>query len=235
MAILAFPPLEQADENGLLAFGGDLEVSSLRLAYSQGIFPWPIGKRYPLAWFSPDPRGILEQKHLHISRSLKKVLKKLPWQITFNRQFSAVILNCAETPNRTPMEGQQGTWITPQIIDAYIDFFHAGHAFSVEVWLHGELVGGLYGVRVGLAVCGESMFHNHTNASKIALLGLMHHLKSHDIEWLDTQMVTSVVATMGGSEVTRDNFIQRLNLVKDLNGDNLFNEKVEYLGVDLLG
>lgn len=235
MAILAFPPLEQADENGLLAFGGDLEASSLRLAYSQGIFPWPIGKRYPLAWFSPDPRGILQQSDLHLSRSLKKILKKLPWRITFNRQFSEVILNCAETPNRTPLEGQHGTWITPQIIDAYIDFFHAGHAFSVEVWLHEELVGGLYGVRVGKAVCGESMFHNHDNASKVALVALMHHLNSHDIDFLDTQMVTSVVASMGGIEIPRVEFISRLAATRDLIGDDIFNDKVEYYGSDLLG
>lgn len=234
MAIIAFPPLEQADENGLLAFGGDLEVSSLRLAYSQGIFPWPIGKRYPLAWFSPDPRGILEQKSLHLSRSLKKILKKFPWRVTFNQQFSEVILNCAETPNRTALDGQHGTWITPQIIDAYINFFQAGYAFSVEVWLQEELVGGLYGVRIGKAVCGESMFHNHDNASKVALVALMHHLKNHDIEFLDTQMVTSVVASMGGREIPRDQFIQRLNLVKDLNADQIFNGKVEYLANDFL-
>lgn len=234
LGIIAFPPVDLADENGLLAFGGDLEVDSLYLAYSQGIFPWPISKRYPLAWFAPDPRGILFQSDLHLPRSLKKALKKDQFKVTFNRNFAEVILNCAQAKNRKQQEPQQGTWITPQIIDSYIKFHQADFAFSVEVWLDDEIVGGLYGVRIGKAICGESMFHTYTNASKVALLTLMLHLKKHSIQWLDTQMVTSVVASLGGKEISRDNYMQHLEQSKQLNGDNIFNNKIEYSSADLL-
>lgn len=214
MAILAFPPIESADENGLLALGGDLDVESLLMAYGQGIFPWPINERYPLAWFSPDPRGILEVNNLHISRSLKKSIKKRNWTVTFNQDFKHIIQQCSDTTHRSKKEAQ-GTWITKDIIDAYIKFHQAGYAYSVEVRIEGEIVGGLYGVQMGNAFSGESMFHVETDASKIAIITLMHLLKINGIDWLDTQMVTSVIGDLGGVEIPREEFIKNLNQHKN--------------------
>lgn len=210
MAILSFPSVDSADENGLLALGGDLEVDSLVMAYQQGIFPWPINDRYPLAWFSPDPRGIVEFRDLHVPRTLKKSIKRQPWKVTFNQDFKKIITNCAKTKNRNKKEAQ-GTWITKDIINAYTDFHEAGFAYSVEVWLDDKIVGGLYGVQIGNLISGESMFHDVTDASKIALISLMHVLKENKVHWLDTQMVTSVVHDLGGSEIPRSQFIHKLN------------------------
>lgn len=234
MAILSFPSIEQADENGLLAFGGDLEVASLSLAYRSGIFPWPINKRYPLAWFSPDPRGILELKNLHLPRSLKKSMRQLPWKITFNRCFNQVIQKCADIKNRGTQQEEQGTWITQEIIQGYCDFHLAGHAFSVEVWLEEKLVGGLYGVRTGRALSGESMFHTQNDASKIALYSLMKFLQRNNIHWLDTQMVTSVVSNLGGQEIARKKFIKMLDQTKNLDGDQLFDSSLIYSAIDFV-
>tara|TARA_R110000868_G_scaffold204946_3_gene453198 strand:+ start:63512 stop:64222 length:711 start_codon:yes stop_codon:yes gene_type:complete len=234
LAILAFPPIEEADENGLLAFGGDLEVSSLVLAYSQGIFPWPISDRYPLAWFSPDPRGVVEFSNLHLPRSLKKSLRQNEWIITFNKNFDQVINECSKLTHRKGESSSQGTWITDDIIRSYTQFHQSGYAYSVEVWLEDELVGGLYGTRLGRCFSGESMFHKQTNASKIALASLMYFLKSHDINWLDTQMVTSVVENLGGSEIPRDEFIHKLNALKNLNGDDIFEKDKSYHALDLI-
>ncbi len=210
MAILSFPSVDSADENGLLALGGDLEIDSLVMAYQQGIFPWPINDRYPLAWFSPDPRGIVEFRDLHLPRTLKKSIKRQPWKVTFNQDFKKIITNCAKTKNRNKKEAQ-GTWITKDIINAYTDFHEAGFAYSVEVWLEDKIVGGLYGVQIGNLISGESMFHDITDASKIALVSLMHVLKENKVHWLDTQMVTSVVHDLGGSEIPRSQFIHKLN------------------------
>ncbi len=235
LAILSFPPVETADENGLLALGGDLEVESLLMAYQQGIFPWPINKRYPLAWFSPDPRGIVDYKDMHLSRSLKKSIKRFPWKVTFNHSFEKIIRNCAETKNRSQKEAQ-GTWITEEIIRAYNDFHNAGYAYSVEVWLDDKIVGGLYGVQIGNSVSGESMFHDIDDASKIALVSLMQVLYQNKIRWLDTQMVTSVVRDLGGSEITRSQFLHKLNhalyssKTLDLNSYQLLDVKDLVLG-----
>jgi leucyl/phenylalanyl-tRNA--protein transferase len=203
-----FPSLNQADENGLLAVGGDLSIETLMDAYTHGIFPWPINEDYPLAWFSPDPRGILEYKNLHIPRSLLKVLKKGDYKITFNQEFDVVIHNCAMVKNRT---GQQGTWITEDIINGYNQMFKKGLAYSVECWMQEKLAGGLYGVCLGNYVSGESMFYTEPNASKIALVTLMEHLNNVGITWLDTQMVTPIVKTLGGREIPRDQYIKKLN------------------------
>jgi leucyl/phenylalanyl-tRNA--protein transferase len=206
MAILEFPPVELADENGLVGIGGDLEIESLLLAYSSGIFPWPISKEYPLAWFSPDPRGVLYYKKLHISKSLKKFLNNHTYQIRYNTQFESVIRNCAEVKRAH----EQSTWITEDIISAYIDFHKLGHAYSVEVFHHDKLVGGLYGVKIKNYVCGESMFHFEDNSSKLALVSLMEKLHSQSIHWLDTQMITPVVDHLGGEYIPREKFLKKL-------------------------
>lgn len=208
MAITNFPPIETADEHGLLALGGDLELETLVLAYSKGIFPWPISEDYPLAWFSPDPRGILTFGNLHLSTSLKKFLKKNPYEIRFNTNFKAVIENCANAKRAL----DQGTWITQEIIDAYVELHNEGLAYSSEAYLDGELVGGVYGVCMNRFYSGESMFHLAPNASKVALVSLLYKLHQQGIEWLDTQMVTPVVASLGGVEIPRETFLKMLDV-----------------------
>lgn len=206
MAIASFPPVHEADEHGLLALGGDLEVDSLLLAYTQGIFPWPISKEYPLAWFSPDPRGILAFKNLHLSKSFRKFLKKNPFEIRFNTNFEAVIMNCAKVKR----SDDQGTWITEDIINAYIELHKEGYAYSCEVYEDDVLVGGVYGVCINRFYSGESMFHLKDNASKVALVSLLYKLEQQDIHWIDTQMVTPVVESLGGVAVPRDKYLKML-------------------------
>lgn len=206
MAIADFPPVESADEHGLLALGGDLEVESLLLAYSRGIFPWPISKEYPLAWFSPDPRGILAFEKLHLSKSLRKFLKKNPYEIRFNTNFEAVILNCA----RVKRADNQGTWITDDIINSYIELHKNGFAYSIETYLENTLVGGVYGVCINRFYSGESMFHTADNASKVALVALLYQLNQKGIGWIDTQMVTPVVEQLGGVEIPRETYLLML-------------------------
>lgn len=208
MAIVEFPPIESADEHGLVAIGGDLEIDSLLLAYSQGIFPWPISEEYPLAWFSPDPRGILAFDKLHLSKSLRKFLKKNPYEIRFNTNFEAVIMNCA----RVKRNDQSSTWITQEIINSYIELHRQGYAYSIETYRDDILVGGVYGVCINRFYSGESMFHTEDNASKVALVSLLYLLKQRDIGWIDTQMVTPVVETLGGLEIPRETFIKMLNV-----------------------
>lgn len=208
MAITNFPPIDTADEHGLLALGGDLELETLVLAYSKGIFPWPISEDYPLAWFSPDPRGILMFGNLHLSTSLKKFLKKNPYEIRFNTNFKSVIENCANAKRAL----DQGTWITQEIIDAYVELHSEGLAYSSEAYLDGELVGGVYGVCMNRFYSGESMFHLAPNASKVALVSLLYKLHQQGIEWLDTQMVTPVVASLGGVEIPRETFLKMLDV-----------------------
>ncbi len=221
MAIVDFPSVDTADESGLIAVGGDLEVSSLKLAYSRGIFPWPISREFPLAWFSPNPRGVLDYKDLVISSSLKKTIKRNQFEIKFNTLFMDVIEACACVKNR---KNETDTWITPEIIQGYVNFHNAGHAYSVEVFNKetGALAGGLYGVLVGGHVSGESMFYRESNASKIALYALMERLSQFGILFLDTQMVTPVVEGFGGKEISRDDFLKRIEEEKKINFFELF-------------
>lgn len=207
---IVFPPIEEATEDGLVAVGGDLETDTLVTAYRQGIFPWPVSVELPLAWFSPDPRGILFLDELHLPRSFEKFLKKCPYNVTFNTHMREVIQECA----RIARKNQPGTWITPDIIKGYEKLFNEGLAYSVEVWRDEELVGGLYGVCMGEFVSGESMFMKENNASKYALYSLLQLLQSKGIKFLDTQMVTPVVEAFGGKYIERDEF---LSLIKTIN------------------
>lgn len=206
MRRILFPPVETATEDGLVAVGGDLEVDTLIEAYRQGIFPWPVSLDFPLAWFSPDPRGILEVEELHIPKSFAKFLKKNTLRVTFNQAFGEVIRQCA----RASRKNQPSTWITPDIIHGYEKLFLEELAYSVEVWDEDKLVAGLYGVCMGDFVSGESMFTKATGASKLALYGLILKLKESGITWLDTQMVTSVVESFGGKYISRPEFLARL-------------------------
>ena len=207
MRKIVFPSVDTATEDGLVAIGGDLELDTLVTAYHQGIFPWPISLDFPLAWFSPDPRGILMIDQLHLSKSFSKFLKKNPYQVTFNQAFDQVINQCA----RTYRKNQPSTWITPNIIQGYEKLFEHDLAYSVEVWENKELVAGLYGVCMGDFISGESMFTKEDNASKYALYSLLLKLKEKNIEWLDTQMVTPVVEGFGGKYISRPEFLQMLS------------------------
>ncbi len=213
MAIVDFPPVSSADESGLLAIGGDLEIESLLLAYSEGIFPWPVSKELPLTWFSPNPRGVIFCDKLRISRTMQKFLNKNPYEIKFNNNFEAVITECAKIPRKD----QASTWITQEVLDAYKNMFQNKFAYSVEAYLDDSLVGGVYGICIGELFSGESMFHKEDNASKICLIQLVSLLHQKGIKILDTQMVTPVVKSMGGIEIPRDEFlkiIKKCNLNK---------------------
>jgi len=203
---LIFPNPRQANADGLVAVGGNLQIETLVQAYRQGIFPWPHDN-YPLLWFCPDPRGVLDFKDLHIPRSLERWSRQHPnWRYTHNQAFLRVIQNCA----RQPRPGQDGTWINPQIVEAYQKLFQAGFAHSWECWEQDELIGGIYGVDVDGHFSGESMFHTRSNASKMCFWRMVLTLQSWGRTWCDIQMLTSVTQAMGGKMISRDEFLDRL-------------------------
>jgi leucyl/phenylalanyl-tRNA--protein transferase len=199
---LKFPDPRTADAEGLVAIGGDLSVERLLLAYRSGLFPWTVS---PISWWSPDPRAVLEFEKLHVGESLKKVLRKNNFQITMDKAFAQVIAQCAE---RGP--GRNETWITEGFIAAYTRLHERGHAHSLECWQNGELVGGIYGVAIGGFFAGESMFHRVSNASKVALFHLVEHLRKREFKLLDIQMLTPVTKQMGGSIISREEYLVRL-------------------------
>jgi leucyl/phenylalanyl-tRNA---protein transferase len=211
MAILRFPDPRHASPDGIVALGGDLEPESLILAYSQGIFPWPI-EGLPLAWFCPPERAILEWNRLHIPRSLAKAGKNSDFQFTIDRAFHQVIETCAKSPR----PGQTGTWITEELKVAYCKFHELGHAHSIEVWSSNELVGGLYGVDGGGSFAAESMFHKVSHASKLAILFLMDHLHSRGLTWMDIQVLTPHMEALGARVISRDRFLSKLKQNKSL-------------------
>ena len=198
----AFPPIDRAldDPDGLLAIGGDLSVSRLVEAYSQGIFPW-YGNDEPIMWWSPKSRAVIVPGQVHVSRSLKKTLRQNDFILSIDQDFSAVINHCALAPRYT-----DGTWITEDMIEAYKQLHLSGHAHSFEVWDGGQLVGGLYGIASGKVFSGESMFHYKTDASKIAFVFACLHLKAINFALLDCQIQNSHLATLGVITVTRDEF-----------------------------
>lgn len=202
---LEFPDLDEADESGLLAVGGDLSIERLKLAYSKGIFPW-YEKGMPILWWSPDPRMVLFPDKMIISHSLKQSIKKQQFTVTIDKAFDRVIKNCAKTPRK----GENGTWITTEMRNAYIRLHEAGFAHSAEAWLDGELVGGLYGVALGKAYFGESMFHHVTNASKVAFYHLVEKLKLWDFKIIDAQVYTNHLESLGGEMIPRSQYIQIL-------------------------
>jgi leucyl/phenylalanyl-tRNA--protein transferase len=207
MAVSAFPRIESAHESGLLAVGGDLEPGTLLLAYRSGIFPWPIDEEHVLCWFTPPKRAVLYLDSFHLGRSLRKELKRKRSSFAIDRDFDAVIQACSEATNRA---GQRGTWILPQICQAYSALHRAGYCHSVECYEDGRLVGGLYGVAIGAVFCGESMFHHVPNASKLALWFLVEHLKKQGAKWLDCQLMTPFLASLGAAEVPRSEFTKML-------------------------
>ena len=203
---LSFPPLEMAlrEPNGLLAAGGDLSPERLLAAYRHGCFPW-YQEGQPLLWWSPDPRTVLYPHELHVSRSLRKTLRRGLFQITFNQDFQAVIEGCA-----APRSYADGTWITPAMQEAYVQLHRMGIAHSVEVWQDGRLVGGLYGLAMGQLFFGESMFSRVTDASKAGFATWVEHLREHDFKLIDCQMPTQHLASLGARTISRDAFAQAL-------------------------
>lgn len=210
-SIDAFPPLHRAlgadsDAPGLLAASADLTPERLEIAYRHGIFPW-YSSGQPVLWWSPDPRMVLQPSDLKISRSLRKTLKRVvgdaSWEIRVDDDFGAVMRACALTPR----DGQNGTWITTSVIDAYSALHRQGLAHSVETWVDGTRVGGLYGVSIGQMFFGESMFAHRTDASKIALAALCAHLRTQGVTLIDCQQNTQHLARMGGHEIPRDAFV----------------------------
>jgi len=211
-----FPDLEEADESGLLAIGGDLSIDRLKMAYSKGIFPW-YEDGMPILWWSPDPRMVLFPKKMIISHSLKQSIKRQQFTVTIDTVFEKVIKNCS----RTPRKGENGTWITREMKNAYIRLHEAGYAHSAEAWLDGELVGGLYGVALGKAFFGESMFHHVTNASKVAFYHLVEKLSSWNFDIIDAQVYTNHLESLGGEMIPRSQYIQILEgalLREDITG-----------------
>ena len=202
---LAFPPPERA-EGSLLAVGGDLRPERLLLAYSQGIFPW-YEEGLPILWHSPDPRMVLEAENLHVPRSLRKTMRRRPYHITLDRAFREVIEACAKAPR----EGQDGTWITEEMKDAYDELHRLGYAHSVEAWAGARLVGGLYGVSLGAVFFGESMFARAPDASKIAFVTLVEHLRSRGITLVDCQVHTEHLERFGAVEWPRKRFLAALS------------------------
>jgi leucyl/phenylalanyl-tRNA--protein transferase len=206
MAILTFPPLETADEDGLLAIGGDLEPDSLKLAYKSGVFPWPINEGL-LAWFAPPERAVVFLEKFHISRSLQRELKRGRFSTKIDTAFHHVISRCAEVKNRGD---QDSTWIIPAMMEAYTTLFEMGIAHSFETYHDGELVGGVYGIQIGRFFAAESSFYRKTNASKVAMVALAQYLEQQGITWFDCQVITPFSESFGAIEIPRPEFMTLL-------------------------
>lgn len=202
---LWFPSVERAPADGLLMAGGDLAPERLLLAYSRGIFPW-YGEDSPILWWSPDPRCVLFPAKLHISASLRRELRSARFRFSEDVCFEQVIHACAVAPR----PGQDGTWIVPEMMKAYVRLHELGHAHSVEVWDDNQLVGGLYGVLLGRAFFGESMFHTRSNASKAAVVHLIEWLKGQGVELVDCQQTTPHMLRLGAEEIPRRDFLALL-------------------------
>lgn len=200
-----FPPATAADVSGLLAVGGDLTPRRLLAAYRSGIFPW-YSEGQPILWHSPDPRFVLEPEQLHVPKSLRKTMRHGEYEVTFDRAFADVIDACAETPR----PGQDGTWITEEMRDAYVELHRLGFAHSIESWKNGSLVGGLYGVSLGAAFFGESMFAHAPDASKVAFATLVDQLVAWKFTLVDCQVETEHLARFGAQPWPRRRFLQAL-------------------------
>ena len=201
-----FPSVDNANEDGLLAVGGSLDSETLITAYKNGIFPWPVEDGYPMTWFAPNPRGIIDLEEFKVSKSLTKFLKNTNYKVVFNYDFEQVITRCSVIKRKH----ETGTWIYQDIINAYTELFNKGLAYTVAVFQDEQIIGGLYGVCIGEVISGESMFHKKDNASKVALVYLIQKLKEKNIKFIDTQMVTPVIESFGGKSIERTEFMRRI-------------------------
>lgn len=200
------------EPNGLLALGGDLSPARLLAAYAQGIFPW-YGEEEPILWWSPDPRCMFRTETLRINRSLRRQLRGKAWRVSVDRAFEVVIRACA-----APREGHAGTWILPEMIDAYVALHRLGHAHSVEVWDGARLVGGIYGVAIGQLFCGESMFSAESGGSKLALVALAALLRQWGWPLIDAQVANAHTLGLGAEEISRDRFLHEVARLTALPG-----------------
>jgi leucyl/phenylalanyl-tRNA--protein transferase len=207
---IVFPDPRDANEDGIVAAGGEPRPNFLLAAYSRGIFPWPVDG-YPLLWFSPPERGVLFFDELHVPRSLARARRRTPLRFSVDEAFGRVIQACADIKR----VHEDGTWITPAMIRGYRELHALGHAHSVEAWEGDELVGGIYGVDAGGAFGGESMFRLRPNASKLALLHLVDHLRERGVEWLDVQVITPHVEALGARLIPRDEFLELLAAARE--------------------
>ena len=203
---LFFPPVSEANKDGILAIGGDLTPARLQLAYKSGVFPW-FEDGEPIIWWSPNPRMVLFLDELIVSKSMRNILNRNIFRITFNQNFRDVISNCQNIKR----EGQNGTWITNDMIEAYCELHQLGIAKSIEVWQNDILVGGLYGIDLGHVFCGESMFSKVSNASKVAFIALVNHLKKENYKLLDCQVYNPHLESLGCREINRIDFMEILN------------------------
>jgi leucyl/phenylalanyl-tRNA--protein transferase len=199
---LFFPPVSHANRDGILAIGGDLSPERLQLAYKSGIFPW-FNEGEPVIWWSPNPRMVLLLDELIVSKSMRNILNRNIFTVTFNQNFRDVISNCRQVKR----DGQTGTWITNEMIDAYCKLNELGMAKSVEVWQNDQLVGGLYGIDLGHIFCGESMFSLVSNASKVAFIALVNQLKKDNYHLLDCQVYNEHLESLGCREIEREAFM----------------------------
>jgi leucyl/phenylalanyl-tRNA--protein transferase len=203
---LIFPPVSMADEDGILAIGGNLSTERLLLAYRSGIFPW-YSEGEPIAWWSPDPRFVLFPEKLRVTKSMQTVLNNGTFRFTTNRAFSMVIQQCKTAYRKE----QEGTWITPAILEAYTKLHELGFAHSAEAWHNGELVGGLYGIRMGNVFFGESMFSKQSNASKFAFIHYVRLLQKEKVTLIDCQVYSSHLESLGAKMISREKFIHLLS------------------------
>ena len=199
---LTFPDPALASNEGIVAYGGDLSVNRIMYGYSRGIFPW-FNEDDPILWWSPNPRFVLDINELHISKNLKKTIKKNIFEVKFDTNFEQVIKECAKAKR----PDQDGTWITDDMIEAYCDLHHAGHAHSFESYFDGKLVGGGYGVVIGNIFCGESMFALKNDASKVAFVALVERLKKNGFALIDSQIYTDYLASFGAKNILRDEYL----------------------------
>lgn len=207
---IAFPDPSLAEPDGLLAVGGDLGPERLLAAYAEGIFPW-YDERSPILWWSPDPRLVLEPEALHVSRRLARTLRQGRFRVSSDTAFEEVIRSCAARAR----PGQRGTWITPEMIGAYVRLHELGFAHSFECWADGALVGGLYGVSLGAAFFGESMFADRSDASKVAFVRGVEWLRARGIRLVDCQVRTEHLVSLGAHEIPREEFLERLTEALD--------------------
>lgn len=209
---LRFPPPDFASPDGLLALGGDLRAERLLEAYRHGIFPW-YNDDQPILWWSPDPRAVLFPDKLKVSRSLRKTIRRGDFTITLDTRFAEVMQQCAAPRQQHP---QGGTWITPEMFDAYVRLHDFGYAHSVESWRDGVLVGGLYGVSLGGVFFGESMFARATDASKVALVWLLRQLQAWGFQLIDCQLPSAHLSSLGAEEIRRHEFLAHLAAALEL-------------------
>ena len=200
---LFFPPVEEANYDGVLAVGGDLSVERLLLAYDNGIFPW-FDAEDPILWWAPPERMVVNPMDYKVSKSMRNILNRNVFEVTINQDFAAVISNCQTIERKE----QQGTWISAEIIKSYTQLHQLGKVMSFEVWQNNELVGGLYGVDLGHVFCGESMFSKVPNASKVAFVKLVEYLKANNYKLLDCQVHNDHLEKLGAFEISRDLFMK---------------------------